>query len=118
MENFIIYFPVFMAVLLAIVLIGRYIFNCFADDKTERKLEIDKESADRLLESIIEKSSGFADCKEKSDRITEHQQRITERIDEATRAVSEAKGRSEESVDLIDECLSILEEAEKTSKQS
>ena len=118
MENFIVYLPIFLALLLAIVLIGRYIFNCFADDKTEKQLASDKRKSDQLTASINISTAGLEESKKLSERIGTNQQSAKRTVTEATESVGTAKERSRTTVELTDECLAILEEAEKTSKQS
>lgn len=103
---------------LGICCLVRYAYLRCSDDETETELERNQREADKLAATVDEQSGRLEQGKEMAEGIRETELRIADAVRSAEDAVAEAKERSRTTVELADECISILEEAEKKSKQS
>jgi hypothetical protein len=112
-QMFCIYLPVLVAILLALLLIGRHLLNSKPDNEIEAELDRDKEESDGVRITAEQLATGVVKSKEFSARIGESQQRASDSVGKAEKAIARAREKGRKTVELADECLAILEEAEK-----
>ena len=107
------YLPIFVAICLALFIIGRHLLNSKPDNEIEAELERDKEESDGIRITAEQLATGFIKSKEFSARIGESQQRASDSAGKAEKAIARAREKGRKTIELADECLAILEEAEK-----
>lgn len=111
-QTFSLYLPIFVAVCLALFIIGRHLLNSKPDNEIEAELERDKEESDGIRITAEQLATGVVKSKEFSARIGESQQRATDSVGKTEKAISRAREKGRKTVELADECLEIIEKAE------
>lgn len=117
-SQMLIYLPFGIIFIIVFICLCRLYSDKRADAEFETEIKRDKERIDKFTDAVKHSTDSVAECEGTTERITEVERRADIKISVASESVAEAKHSGNRIEQLADECLSILEEAEKTSKQS